>query len=376
MARLIDCDNGWVICSEKYFNSIYCSIRKENSVDRTLMIKKEFFDIKTPFLTNGMSEKYGKILQSKETYVMKKTKKRKKKTFLKNQLDDSKIISFIQESIGNMIDAGRSSKVFEYPEITSGEWFENNGKARKAATEVLHHINPSLDVNSELHFENSSDIPIIQKFGGEEYVVPSKCRFHLCDITSFVNTTDEKFDVILIDPPWINKSVKRKKSYSSVKYEFLQSLEFEKLANPGCLIAVWITNSSSAASFVLEDLFPKCNVILSSMWHWCKVTKKGSFVYPLDSHHKKPYENLILGRVQYDSDEVEKRPSKEIGPKKLIVSVPSSIHSCKPPLVDILKPYLNDNPHCLELFARYLLPGWTSVGNEVLKLQNIRLLYN
>lgn len=37
---------------------------------------------------------------------------------------------------------------------------------------------------------------------------------------------------------------------------------------------------------------------------------------------------------------------------------------------DVLKPYIGSEPKCLELFARSLLPGWTSWGNEVLKFQH------
>lgn len=55
------------------------------------------------------------------------------------------------------------------------------------------------------------------------------------------------------------------------------------------------------------------------------------------------------------------------------MSVPSSIHSQKPPLSDVMKNYLPKDFKALELFARYLLPNWTSFGNEVLKLQHVSL---
>ncbi|KAI4806853.1 hypothetical protein KUCAC02_017647 [Chaenocephalus aceratus] len=56
--------------------------------------------------------------------------------------------------------------------------------------------------------------------------------------------------------------------------------------------------------------------------------------------------------------------------QRLIVSVPSALHSQKPSLSEVLKPYLGAEAKCLELFARSLLPGWTSWGNEVLKFQH------
>jgi len=87
---------------------------------------------------------------------------------------------------------------------------------------------------------------------------------------------------------------------------------------------------------------------------------------------------------------------------KLVISVPSAVHSHKPPLtgvyfkwkvyydfathtaskvkikillkfLEIIKEYLPNEPKCLEIFARYLLPGWTSWGLEILKFQHLSL---
>lgn len=44
--------------------------------------------------------------------------------------------------------------------------------------------------------------------------------------------------------------------------------------------------------------------------------------------------------------------------------------------VEILIPYLSPMPKCLELFARYLLPNWTSYGLEALKFQHQFLYEN
>lgn len=41
--------------------------------------------------------------------------------------------------------------------------------------------------------------------------------------------------------------------------------------------------------------------------------------------------------------------------------------------LEIIKEYLPDEPKCLEIFARYLLPGWTSWGLEILKFQHLSL---
>ncbi|GAB1605436.1 methyltransferase-like protein 4 [Argonauta hians] len=63
--------------------------------------------------------------------------------------------------------------------------------------------------------------------------------------------------------------------------------------------------------------------------------------------------------------------TKTIPDSQLLISVPCSLHSKKPPLADVLSEYLPDNPRCLELFARNLWPQWTSWGNEVFKHQHL-----
>lgn len=37
---------------------------------------------------------------------------------------------------------------------------------------------------------------------------------------------------------------------------------------------------------------------------------------------------------------------------------------------ELVQPFIKNGGKCIEVFARYLVPGWTSVGNEVLKLQH------
>lgn len=68
MSVCIEYNYGWVVCSEKYFNYVYCLILSEDLTSKHFMvIKKPFFDIKTPFFTDCKSKKFGKLLQSETT---------------------------------------------------------------------------------------------------------------------------------------------------------------------------------------------------------------------------------------------------------------------------------------------------------------------
>ncbi|KAK9403381.1 methyltransferase-like 4 [Crotalus adamanteus] len=185
----------------------------------------------------------------------------------------------------------------------------------------------------------------------------------------------KKYGIIVIDPPWENKSVKRSNRYGFLSHWQIKEIPVPALAAPNCLVVTWVTNRQKHLQFVKNELYPHWSIYGVVEWFWVKITKSGEFVIPLDSLHKKPYEILVLGRVQGNTD-IPLRLSEDekfsaIPDQKLIVSVPCTLHSHKPPLSEILKEYTKPDVECLELFARNLQPGWTSWGNEVLKFQHL-----
>ncbi|NXD20594.1 METL4 protein, partial [Spelaeornis formosus] len=223
--------------------------------------------------------------------------------------------------------------------------------------------------------ENSSNCAKIIVLMGQKYLVPPKCSFLLSDISYLQPLLNykKKYDVIVIDPPWENKSVKRSNRYSHLSSWQIKQIPVPALAAPNCLVVTWVTNRQKHLRFVKDELYPHWSVKTLAEWHWVKITTAGEFVLPLDSLHKKPYEVLVLGRVQGDVKEAL-RKSEGVLPipeHKLIVSIPCNLHSHKPPLAAVLAEFIKPDVECLELFARNLQPGWTSWGNEVLKFQHI-----
>ncbi|XP_066478909.1 N(6)-adenine-specific methyltransferase METTL4 [Tiliqua scincoides] len=211
---------------------------------------------------------------------------------------------------------------------------------------------------------------------GQKYLFPPKSSFLLSDISCMQPLLDynKKFGVIVIDPPWENKSVKRSNRYGYLSPWQIKQIPVPALAAPDCLVVTWVTNRQKHLRFVKNVLYPHWSVRGVVEWYWVKVTKSGEFVFPLDSLHKKPYEVLILGRVQRNPNvplSISEDETLHIPDHKLIVSVPCTLHSHKPPLTEILKEYTKPDVECLELFARNLQPGWTSWGNEVLKFQHL-----
>ncbi|NXJ97286.1 METL4 protein, partial [Corythaixoides concolor] len=223
--------------------------------------------------------------------------------------------------------------------------------------------------------ENSSNYAKIVVLMGQKYLVPPKSSFLLSDISCLQPLLNykKKYDVIVIDPPWENKSVKRSNRYSYLSSWQIKQIPVPALAAPDCLVVTWVTNRQKHLRFVKDELYPYWSVKTLAEWHWVKITRAGEFVLPLDSLHKKPYEVLVLGKVQGDEKEALRKYDEvlPVPEHKLIVSIPCSLHSHKPPLTAVLAEFIKPDVECLELFARNLQPGWTSWGNEVLKFQHI-----
>ncbi|RMY66231.1 hypothetical protein D0862_15209, partial [Hortaea werneckii] len=97
------------------------------------------------------------------------------------------------------------------------------------------------------------------------------------------------FDLILLDPPWPNRSIKRThrtpwgSNYTvphtlSDLTDLLYSLDLEMLMSPSSFVGVWITNKPSIREMILhpeEGWFAAWGVELVEEWIWLKCTAKG-----------------------------------------------------------------------------------------------------
>ncbi|RAQ99718.1 mt-a70-domain-containing protein [Stemphylium lycopersici] len=222
---------------------------------------------------------------------------------------------------------------------------------------------------------------------GHEYrfTIPPRCTLFLSDSTasdafrtSFRKLTDEyslprHFDLVLLDPPWPNRSAKRKGAYEQVGgmpylKKMLLGMDIDSYLEHNALVGVWITNKASLRDHVLGPggLFETWNVGLAEEWIWIKTTTKGEPMFDIDSAMRKPYEILLLGRAAPNSWTT--MTHAPVVRRRVVAAVPD-IHSRKPCLKTLLEPYLGDpsDYSALEVFSRYLVSGWTSWGNEVLK---------
>jgi len=221
--------------------------------------------------------------------------------------------------------------------------------------------------------------------------------------------------LLVIDPPWYNKSARRGKKYQFLSCDDLLQLPLRSLASchPCGYVFVWVTNNPIYQKFIIEELFPAHNISYYGTWYWLKVTDSGEFVVPLcvtRAKHRRPYEPIIIGYYngtckkcnhhsasscscplhsknshRTDNTPLNKRKlsdskldgtqSTETGylPRhKVICSVPPKMHSRKPMLFDLVQDCLKREILGIELFAQSLHPNVLSWGNNVLLYQQLQ----
>ncbi|KAK1087551.1 hypothetical protein LTR33_000994 [Friedmanniomyces endolithicus] len=200
----------------------------------------------------------------------------------------------------------------------------------------------------------------------------------------FLPDMSKTFDFILLDPPWPNRSVKRTHQTAGSTYniatnhreieDLLLGMDLDMLMADECLVGVWITNKQAVRELVLNEggLFDSWGVQLVEEWIWLKTTGQGEPVTPLDALWRKPYEVLLLGRRRrIDRTHGSNDPAEVDIMRRVLMGVPD-LHSRKPCLKELIEPLLpsSDDYRALEVFARYLVTGWWSWGDECIKFNS------
>lgn len=325
---------------------------------------------------------------------------------------------------------------------------ESNREAQAFVASLFNNRFEALNYQTKL-FANPFDELIKVKFGLSTYLIPGRCSFAGVDIVDGVRAlcrhlkmasvsgdpqtvaglvgTTKPF-MLVIDPAWEkNKSVKRKKAYETVSYDYLERMTTEVkslldlVVDLRCetlmkqkaasltsndltvLAAIWTT--AGDRDFVVERMLPTLGMRLAYDLKWHKVTTKG---LPVKVHGGLEFLLLSEKRVR---PVFEQSPVVVVKPKTsgVLVSIPSAIHSHKPSVLELINRLYRDelgsagmgrrhrtssvtssDDHQLfqydlvpnefiaplegvELFARSLTSGFHSIGLECIKLQNDKL---
>lgn len=245
------------------------------------------------------------------------------------------------------------------------EFYQNGGSS---TTTVL------ANSNEEMSIYVPPNSTFVNRFitGAESFLLPNGNKF-----------PDKNFNLILLDPPWPNRSVHRKANYSissstSTIQSLLSCIPIHSLLAPEGIVALWITNKPTFHDMILESrgIFEQWGIELIEEWVWVKITKDGEPMSEITGSWRKPYEVLLVGR-KIPADRGKERSSEtgeeEAGIKRRVIFAVPDIHSRKPNLKELFeKSALMPNSEkyeALEIFARNMTAGWWAWGNEVVEFQ-------
>ena len=348
ITRLVE-NNAWLISHEMFLQELY-----ENHWIHGI------FEINTPFM---MDEQAKALVYNKETL---KSRKRKKKTQLGSILPIEEKMQLILQKL---------MKYFQ-PMPTNEMILNNNRIVREKVKDLMNTSTSTFKNVKSIRGFNENEKSVKVNIEGRYYWIPTNCEYHLNDISNLKETfKNRKFKLIIMDPPWINKHVKRHK-HKSDGYNMLDNDEIfnhipiNELLEINGFVVIWCTNSQKHLD-AIEKWLKLWNLKLLSKWYWLKVTKSGEPITNFQHPHKKPYEILIIAcSIENDITKLDT--------EQVIISVPSGIHSHKPPLLQIFcqTGMISDKDKCLEIFGRYLLPNCITFGNQCLLFQDADIYYS
>ncbi|XP_072544128.1 N(6)-adenine-specific methyltransferase METTL4 [Salminus brasiliensis] len=399
MSVLFANDRGWLLDSYSLINAGFERCFSANRGHFRCRFNKQYFDLLKPHIVDkgkNSSPALNTEAPSKIDLKTRKKRKRKRSDLNQGEVDaeafHAKVRLLVLEGSQPLVEAGhhcgyltedlhtmptKQAPIHECQLAALCDMAKQLLAVERSAASHVQAVKGHADLDSHLDLlscltENPNDFAQEVTLMGQMYFLPPRSRFLLSDFTRIqpLVNSEEKYDLIVLDPPWENKSVKRSNRYGFLPSSQLKQLPVPAVSAAGCVVVTWVTNRPRHIRFVREELYPHWGVELLAEWLWVKVTRTGEFVFPLDSPHKKPYEVLLLGRTCANNISTTRPEEYEIPDQRLIISIPSALHSHKPSLSAVLRPYISPNARCLELFARSLQPDWTSWGNEVIKFQH------
>jgi N6-adenosine-specific RNA methylase IME4 len=210
-----------------------------------------------------------------------------------------------------------------------------------------------------------------QDEGNDTTYVPPGAEYLLGtiqDLRSRFLSTAPKFDLIILDPPWPNRSARRKADYGTLRdadsvCSLLSLIPVASRLEADGLVAVWVTNRAALHDLLAGPggIFAQWGVELIGEWTWLKITNGGEPIFDLPSSWRKPWEQLLIAR---------RTGSGTAMPRSRVVAAVPDAHSRKPHLRPLFDDVLRPGYVALEIFARSLTAGWWSWGDEVLKFQD------
>ena len=309
-----------VLCHKLFLETLY---RSSGGLEEHLGM----FDLRVPFMMDLEAEKVAIAMEGNAT-----KRKKKKRQLSQEGYPFPTEVEYLKGKLETVV----STLDIHFPGKPSVQDFrENNKQMREAVKDIFSKLScvelPQKGENAEVDALRRGML-----------LLPPRSSFVTCDVAELEEQAPGQVDVIVMDPPWANRHVKRVRwstgyTMMSDNDSCLTSLPISTLLRAGGLVLAWCTNSPKHRA-TLHDCFATWGVEEEATCYWLKLTRHGQLVSDFSSG-KQPYEVLVVGRRKGEHDAGEKSKAAEIRfPDGLVMlSVPSAIHSHKPPLTEVLE---------------------------------------
>lgn len=170
-------------------------------------------------------------------------------------------------------------------------------------------------------------------------------------------STNKKYDIIYVDPPWEVKKIKRKVrpnqinfDYSTMTVEEISRLPISKIANDNSVCFLWTTQKYLPSAF---NVLARWGFKYQRVITWDK--KNGLCFFGF--HHRTEF--LLFGYKGH----IEMYPKRKAIPTIFSISSKHLRHSQKPDEIQDAISVMGNSK--IELFARREYEGWDCWGDEV-----------
>lgn len=111
--------------------------------------------------------------------------------------------------------------------------------------------------------------------------------------------------------------------------EDIKKIPVENYTKESSIVLIWCTNSDAHINAIKEEFLPKWHLKLLTIWNWIKIDQQGNTICAFNEPLKKqPFEQIFVAVHENCNAIWSERIPKDL----LVCSVPSSVHSHKPPL--------------------------------------------